>query len=130
MALTAQTAAASPIDSIRPHILENPRGDLSLAALARVAGASPRNVSRLFSAEMGVRPAAYVALPRIDIARRLLEGTAWPIKMSAHAAGFGSTATLRRAVLRRIGVTPLGYRQRFQTTSDDAGDAESGVDLS
>ncbi|MBV9883504.1 MAG: DJ-1/PfpI family protein [Sphingomonadaceae bacterium] len=130
MALTAQTAAVGPIDRIRLHIHENPRGGLGLAALAEVAGTSPRNLARLFNSELGMSPAAYVELTRVDIARRLLEGTAWPIKMIAHSAGFGSTATLRRAFLRRIGVTPLEYRQRFQTTSDDAGDDESALDLS
>lgn len=128
--LAAQTAAISPIDRIRLHILENPRAALSLAALAEVAGASPRHLSRLFGVEMGMTPAAYVESTRLDIARRLLENSAWPIKAIAYAAGFGSTATLRRALLRRIGVTPLQYRHRFQTTSDDAGDGEGAADLS
>ena len=107
-ALTAQTAATGPIDRIRLHILENPRADLGLAALAEVAGVSPRHLSRLFHAELGMSPAAYVELTRLDIARGLLEDSASPIKAIAYAAGFGSTATLRRALLRRIGVTPAG----------------------
>ena len=115
-ALTAQTAATGPIDSIRLHILENPRADLDLAALAEVAGVSPRHLSRLFHAELGKSPAAYVELTRLDIARRLLEDSTSPIKSIAYAAGFGSTATLRRAFLRRIGATPAEYRRRFQTT--------------
>jgi transcriptional regulator GlxA family with amidase domain len=129
--LAAQAADTSPIDRIRRHILENARAHLDLAALAEVAGASPRHLSRLFRAELGMNPAAYVELTRIDIARRLLEESTSPIKAIAYAAGFGSTATLRRAFLRRIGVTPLGYRLRFRTTrSDDARDDESDSDLS
>ena len=116
-ALTAQTAATGPIDRIRLHILENPRADLGLAALAEVAGVSPRHLSRLFRAELRMSPAAYVELTRLDIARGLLEDSASPIKAIAYAAGFGSTATLRRALLRKIGVTPLEYRRRFQTTN-------------
>src|SRR5690606_20646151 len=69
-ALTAQTATTSPIDRIRLHILENPRARLSLGALAEVAGVSPRHLSRLFRAELGLSPATYVELTRIDIARR------------------------------------------------------------
>lgn len=128
--LTAQTAATSPIDRIRLHILENPRSDLGLAALAKVAGVSPRHLSRLFHAELGMSLATYVELTRIDIARRLLEDSISPIKMIAYAAGFGSTTTLRRAFLRSIGVTPLQYRHRFQTTSDDTEDDEGGAGLS
>jgi len=128
--LTAQTAATSPIDRIRLHILESPRADLGLPAVAGVAGVSPRHLSRLFQAELGLSLAAYVELTRIDIARRLLEDSIAPIKMIAYAAGFGSTATLRRAFLRRLGVTPLEYRYRFQTTADSSRDDESDAALS
>lgn len=116
-ALTAQSASSSPLDRIRLHILEHPRSDLGLAALASVAGLGPRQLSRLFSGELGMSAAAYVELTRLDIARHLLEDSTSPIKAIAHAAGFGSTATLRRAFLRRIGVTPLDYRQRFHSSS-------------
>lgn len=130
-ALTAQTATASRIDRIRLHILENPRADLSLAALAKVAGVSARHLSRLFHAELDMNPAAYVEVTRVDIARRLLEDSAAPIKAIAFGAGFGSTTTLRRAFLRRIGVTPLQYRLRFQTTgSGNATEGENAADLS
>ena len=116
-ALIAQSASSSPLDRIRLHILEHPRADLRLAALASVAGVGPRHLSRLFSGELGMSAAAYVELTRLDIARHLLEDSTSPIKVIAHAAGFGSTATLRRAFLRRMGVTPLDYRQRFQSSS-------------
>lgn len=114
-ALAAQTSTASPIDRIRMHIVEKPRTNLGLKALADVAGVSARQLSRLFRSELGMNPVAYVELARIDIARRLLEESAVPIKMIAYAAGFGSTTTLRRAFLRRIGVTPAQYRLQFRT---------------
>lgn len=130
-ALTAQTAATSPIDRLRLHILENPRADLGLAALAEVAAVSPRHLSRLFQAELGLSPGTYVELTRIDIARRLLEESAAPIKAIAFAAGFGSTATLRRAFMRTVGVTPLEYRLRFQSANaEDVGENGSDADLS
>jgi transcriptional regulator GlxA family with amidase domain len=129
-ALIAQAETVSPIDRLRLHILESPRADLGLASLARVIGVSPRHLSRLFHAELGMSPAAFVELARVDIARRLLEDSTAPIKAIAYAAGFGSTATLRRAFLRRIGVTPLQYRHRFQTTSDEAGYEGNDADLS
>lgn len=115
-AMTAQSAGTRPLDKVRLHILENPRAPLDLAALASVAGTSSRHLSRLCREQLGLSPATYVELTRIDIARRLLEESDAPIKAIAHAAGFGSTTTLRRAFLRRIGVAPLQYRLRFQTT--------------
>ncbi|KRA84027.1 GlxA family transcriptional regulator [Altererythrobacter sp. Root672] len=127
-ALTAQTTATGPIDKIQLHILESPRADLGLTALAGVVGVSARHLSRLFHAELDMAPATYVELTRIDIARGLLENSNAPIKTIAFAAGFGSTATLRRTFLRRIGVTPLDYRRRFQTTNfTDASDQDDSV---
>lgn len=128
-ALTAQVATTSPIDRIRMHILQHPRAELGLEALADVVSVSPRHLSRLFRAELGVTPLAYVEAVRIDIARTLLEDTVAPIKAIAHAAGFGSTTTLRRAFLRRLGVTPLQYRLRFQTTGSGhpGGDEKAAI---
>jgi len=129
--LTAQASITSPIDTVRLHIAENPRADLGLEALAEVAGVSPRHLSRLFRAEMEMNPATYVELARIDIARHLLQVSTAPIKSTAYAAGFGSTTTLRRAFLRRIGVAPAEYRARFRTSgSGAANDDESAADLS
>ncbi|MEC3911920.1 helix-turn-helix domain-containing protein [Sphingobium sp. CR2-8] len=126
-ALTAQTAATGPIDRLRLYILEHPQNQLGIDALADVARLSPRHLGRLFRTELGMTPATYVELVRIDIARRLLEDSSAPIKAVAHAAGFGSITTMRRAFLRRIHVTPLEYRLRFQTTGSsttaDAGNA-------
>jgi transcriptional regulator GlxA family with amidase domain len=129
--LSAQAAVTSPIDAIRLHIVENPRADLGLDGLADVAGVSARHLARLFQSELGMSPATYVELARLDIARRLLEGSAAPVKTTAYAAGFGSTATLRRAFLRRMGVGPAEYRSRFRTAgTGGAKDDESARDLS
>lgn len=111
--LAVQIDTTRPIDRVRLYILENSRGDLSLAALAKVAGVSSRHLSRLFRAELGTSPTAYIEAIRIDIAQRLLEECSLPIKVISHTAGFGSTATLRRAFLRRSGVSPQEYRARL-----------------
>jgi transcriptional regulator GlxA family with amidase domain len=130
-ALTAQSEATSPLDRVRLHILESPRARLDLNALATIAGTSSRHLSRLCHARLEVSPASYVELTRVDIARRLLEESDAPVKAIAFAAGFGSTTTLRRAFLRRIGVTPLQYRLRFQTTAGgSAREDESAAILS
>lgn len=130
-ALTSQVAGTGPIDRVRLHIIESPRADLGLSALADVASVSPRHLARLFDAELGMTPATYVELTRIDIARRLLEESQSPIKSIAYAAGFGSTSTLRRAFLRLLSVTPREYRMRFQTTvSENADSGEDAVTLS
>ncbi|MGV0623867.1 AraC family transcriptional regulator, partial [Mycobacterium kansasii] len=37
---------------------------------------------------------------------------------TARVAGFGSTETLRRVFLSRLGITPSAYRDRFRTSYD------------
>jgi transcriptional regulator GlxA family with amidase domain len=119
--LIAQAATTSPIDRARLHILEEPRGDLGVTALADATGVSPRSLSRLFRSDLDISPAAFVELTRVSLARRLLEESNSPLKTIAHAAGFGSVATLRRAFLRRMNVTPQEYRARFRSTGSDEG---------
>jgi AraC-like DNA-binding protein len=129
--MVVQTAAKIAIDATKRHIVENPRLNLDLPALAEVAGVSPRHLSRLFRMETGMSPTAYVERTRVDIARQLLEGTTDPIKTVAHAAGFGSTTTLRRAFLRRMGVAPAAYRLQFRTAWSVAGKEDgSAAELS
>jgi transcriptional regulator GlxA family with amidase domain len=129
-ALATQTSVAGPIERVRLHILENPRADLGLSALADAAGVGGRQLSRLFVADLGMSPAAYVESVRIDIARSLLEESSAPIKAIANSAGFGSTTTLRRAFIRRIGITPQEYRQRFRTTGSEEPTNEVDASLS
>lgn len=122
--LEAQYTVTGPIDKIRLYILQNPRGDLSLNSLAATSGVSPRKLSRLFKSELRTSLGAFVEGARVDMARRLLEQSNSPIKAIANAAGFGSTATLRRAFLRRLDVTPQEYRARFRSSGPDDHDGD------
>ncbi|MGX7707776.1 GlxA family transcriptional regulator [Methylobacterium sp. Gmos1] len=81
-------------------------------ALAERAGMSPRHFARLFRAETGLTPAAYVETVRIESVRRLLETGDAALKQVAGACGFRDADTLRRAFMRRVGTTPAEYRRR------------------
>jgi transcriptional regulator GlxA family with amidase domain len=59
-------------------------------------------------------PAGYVEMVRIDAARAALDAGR-TVTATAHLAGFGSTETLRRAFVDRLGVSPKAYRDRFRT---------------
>jgi transcriptional regulator GlxA family with amidase domain len=39
-----------------------------------------------------------------------------PLATVAHATGFGSGETMRRAFARELSTTPAAYRERFRTT--------------
>ncbi|MFD0683866.1 GlxA family transcriptional regulator [Actinomadura fibrosa] len=105
------------IDELRAWITANPAADLSAAALAERMCLSERHFTRVFRAETGATPAAYVEAARVEAARRLLEGTDDPLDQVAAACGLRSVETLHRAFRRRLGTTPAAYRRRFRTAA-------------
>jgi transcriptional regulator GlxA family with amidase domain len=50
----------------------------------------------------------------VERARALLEDGARSLEAVARASGFASPEVLRRAVDRRVGVSPAAYRERFR----------------
>ena len=114
--LAAQTADREPLRELQDWIAGHLDGDLSIPALAERAHMSERNFARAFRRELGLTPAAYVEIARVEAARMALETTATPVETVARQAGFGTVETMRRAFHRRLGVGPAEYRARFTST--------------
>ncbi len=112
-ALMAQAKATGRLRSLIAEISGEPVGDLSLTRLANRAAMSERTFSRVFKTETGVAPAAFVEAARTDRAKMLLESSDWPLARIAERAGFASVSRLHRVFQKRLGVTPIEYRQRF-----------------
>ncbi|CAM3640931.1 HTH-type transcriptional regulator CdhR [Vibrio aerogenes CECT 7868] len=113
--LAAQMAAESRIEAVQRWVLANLAQDLSLPVLADRAAMSVRNFSRLFRRETGGTPADFVELARVDAARRMLEDSETQLQRIASQCGFTNVDLMRRAFIRRIGINPSDYRQRFYT---------------
>jgi transcriptional regulator GlxA family with amidase domain len=116
--LAAQAIDRSRLYGVQQFILNHPAANLSVDALAKIAAMSPRNFARVFMREVGVSPAEYVDMTRIDVARFLLEGSRLSIDAIAVKSGFGSPRAMRRAFLAHLGTTPSEYRDRFRSTGD------------
>jgi transcriptional regulator GlxA family with amidase domain len=112
--LGAQVAARDPLRDLQHRIAEHPEEDHAVARLAARVAMSPRHFARVFRDEVGSTPAAYVETVRVEVARRLLETTGLSASEIARTAGFGSPETMRRAFARRIGTSPIEYRERFR----------------
>lgn len=78
-------------------VAANPAFDWSVASLARAAGASPRNLSRLFNEHAGVSVTDYVNRMRVALAREMVVASRLDMEAVAERAGFGSARQLRRA---------------------------------
>ena len=73
--LGAQRAARDPLRELQGWIGEHPADDHSVERLAARVAMSPRHFARVFRAEVGCTPAAYVEQVRVEVGRRLLETT-------------------------------------------------------
>ncbi|NBF05886.1 helix-turn-helix domain-containing protein [Pseudomonas sp. Fl5BN2] len=102
-------------DALHSWIAEHLNHALTVPVLAQQAAMSERSFVRHYRADTGQTPARAIELIRVETARRLLADTGLPIKRIAVQCGFGSEETLRRSVLRALGVTPQAYRERFAT---------------
>lgn len=111
--LLAQSAERAPIREVVTWVLDHPTAPLDVPSLARRAGMSVRNFARVFAAETGLTPAAWVERARVEVAERLLEASARSIEDVAARSGFGTPQALRRAFARCVGLSPREYRARF-----------------
>lgn len=105
----------SALDAARPAVrlaLELLHADLTasppLADLAAAAGLSPYHLLRVFRAETGLPPHAYLTQLRVRRARRLLDSGVQPADV-ALATGFADQSHLTRHFKRIVGVPPGVY---------------------
>ena len=110
--LQAQFTDNGPIRDAQIWAMDNLAADLQGPALARQAGMSERTFRRAFLAETGETSRAFVERIRVEAARQMLEGKL-PLQTVAKRCGLESMDTLRRAFVRRFGITPQRYRERF-----------------
>src|SRR5215472_618159 len=82
----------------------------SLSALARMAGASERHLSRLFQEHVGMSIPQYSNRLRIAHAQELLRETRFDMERVAEQSGFSSTRQLRRAWQRIHQTSPREAR--------------------
>ena len=106
------------------HIQANLDGDLSLAALSRVAGLSQFSLQRLFKATIGETPKAYTLRLRLERAAFRLRIHQSTILRVALQCGFQNHETFIRAFRRRFGCSPREYRA---TGRNDSAAAAEGT---
>jgi transcriptional regulator GlxA family with amidase domain len=104
-------AGRSAFQEVQRWVAANPELDHSVANLAERVGVSPRHFARLFHAEVGMTPAAWVEMTRVSAARALLESGRDTPKQVAAKCGFANADTLRRTFTKHVGVTPAAYRR-------------------
>ncbi|ASN20034.1 GlxA family transcriptional regulator [Arthrobacter sp. YN] len=110
--LSIETPKNEPLRKAVELISARPNADYSSASLAELMGLGPRQVARLFAAELNTSPAKFVEQMRLDHAKAML-AAGQSITKTATAAGFGSPETMRRIFNQRLRSSPSEYRARF-----------------
>ena len=105
--------SAARLDLMRADIVANlSRGDLTINAVARKAGVSPRHAQRMFE-QTGSTFTEFLVEQRLQRVRKLLLDPLnnWrKISDLAHSAGFPDVSYFNRVFRRRFGVTPSDMR--------------------
>jgi len=103
---------AARMRAIKADITQNLDGDVSVAALSRRHGVSPRYIRKLFESE-NTSLSQFVLGQRLTRVHRMLADPRHAdrtIGDLAFAAGFGDLSTFNREFRRRFGMTPSDVR--------------------
>lgn len=99
------------VHRVQDAIAADPAKVWTLRALARIAGASSRHLTRLFQEHSGMSITGYKNSLRVALARELLGQTNLDMERVAERAGFGSARQLRRAWGRLYETAPKTARR-------------------
>jgi AraC family transcriptional regulator, glycine betaine-responsive activator len=98
----AQPALLEVVQLMEANVAE----PLALDDLARLTGASPRQLQRMFGKQLGMPPLRYYLELRLHKARELLRETALPLAHIGAACGFQSVASFSKAYREVFGASP------------------------
>ncbi len=108
--LNQQINAGDQLGDIISWLEANLEKPIKVEQMAEKAGMSERNFYRRFTETLGVSPAKYLEIQRLQRARQLLQqGDA--IKRICHQVGFKSEAAFRTAFKNRFGLSPSLMRE-------------------
>jgi len=95
------------------YIEEHAGKCLRVEELARRFALCRRNFDRRFKKATGNTPSEYLQRARIEVAKKCLENTEGCIDRAMCAAGYTDMKAFRAAFKKQTGLTPLGYRRRY-----------------
>jgi AraC family transcriptional regulator len=98
------------LNRVLEYIAAKLHEDLSLAALAEVAGMNPYYFSRLFKQSTGLSPHRYVLEQRISRAQQFLRSSDMTIFEAGVRTGFADQGHFSKVFRRFVGVSPTEYR--------------------
>jgi transcriptional regulator GlxA family with amidase domain len=114
--LRSERTTRPNIRELQNWILDHLEERLSVSQLAQKAMMSERHFARVFQQEVGLSVQEFIEMCRFERATQLLADLALPLKSVAARACFTDEAHMRRVFMKKLGITPKVYRERFATT--------------
>ncbi|MGP4103819.1 GlxA family transcriptional regulator [Nonomuraea sp. KM90] len=102
-----------PVTTVIDWLHANLDKATSINDLAARALMSERTFARRFKAATGTTPYSWLLTQRLHRAAELLETTDLPIEEIAHRVGYNTVSTFRDQFIKRHGIPPRNYRQKF-----------------
>lgn len=87
--------------------------------MAQSSNLSVSHFHKLWRNEMGIPPAAYLKVRRLEKAKHLIETTFEPIKRIGFLVGFSDGSNFTRNFKRRFGVVPSEYRKNYWNSKSE-----------
>lgn len=109
------------VKRVQDFIRANLAAGLRMEAVASLVSLSASYFSRAFKATTGLSYSEFVAVTRVERAKRLLLTTELPISEIALICGLADQSHLTRLFSRAVGLPPMAWRRQVQVVSAGVG---------
>lgn len=101
----------NPIDNAKRFIRENISENISIKDISEHVFLNPQYFMRMFKKETGMSILEYITKERIDLAKKLLATTDFPINNVAICVGYDNFSYFSKIFKRNTKMTPAEYRK-------------------
>jgi AraC family transcriptional regulator len=110
------------LDNVVSYVESNLDSSIRVAKMAAIARLSTAHFSRAFTKTLGVTPAHYVRLRRVQAAMIMMRTTTEPLSAIAISSGHADQSHFTRVFSRFVGVSPKRWRMRASQNTAAVGE--------
>lgn len=105
-------------ETTKEYIDSHYQETITLDTLASISHLNKFYLTHIFSKAYGISPINYLLERRILHSKELLKNSDFSITQIAHVTGFSSSNYFSQSFKKYTGMTPKGYRQKYNVKSD------------
>lgn len=105
-------------ETTKQYIDSHYQETITLDTLASISHLNKFYLTHIFSKAYGISPINYLLERRILHSKELLKNSDFSITQIAHVTGFSSSNYFSQSFKKYTGMTPKGYRQKYNVKSD------------